>query len=70
MRFLVAHRQWSAYAAGALVLATGGLFALLSMLLIVLESIAKIIAIPIIFSAGIVILAYGFLKRKLTRSYA
>jgi hypothetical protein len=48
----------------SLVIVTGGCFAVLCLLILLMEFLAKIIAIPIIFAFGTGCLAYGLVKRK------
>ena len=55
---------------GALIVATGGLFALLCLLIFVLESIFKLIAIMLISLLGTGVLVVGFVKRKIERHNA
>jgi hypothetical protein len=63
--YLISHLPLSSYFATSLVIVTGILFGLLCLLMFVLESLVKLIAIPFILSFGVASLAYGLAKRKL-----
>ena len=64
MLAFILHRPWATYASGALIFATGGLFALLCMLIIMVEAVVKLIAIPVVFFFGMSVLMAGLIKRK------
>ena len=65
MRTVILRQPWTAYAKGVLIIATGGLFALICFLIVLAEVIVKFIAFPVVFLLGMTVLALGFIKRKL-----
>jgi hypothetical protein len=65
MRAVIHPHLWPAYAKGVLIIATGSLFALICFLIILVETIVKLIAVPVVFLFGMNVLALGFIKRKL-----
>jgi len=68
MRLFLPHHSLAVYGETTLVVATGVFFALLCILLFIVESIVKLIAIPAIFSFGVGVLVFDFAKRKFRRS--
>ena len=64
MRLFIPHHSLATYSETTLVIATGAFFAVLCVLLFIAESIVKIIAIPVIFSFGVGVLVFDFMKRK------
>ena len=65
MRPLIHPHPWAAYAKGMLIIATGGFFGLICFLIVLVETIVKLVAIPVVFLIGMNVLALGFIKRKL-----
>lgn len=65
MRAIILRHPWSAYAKGALIIATGGFFALICFVIVLVETIVKLVALPLVFLFGMNVLALGFIKRKL-----
>jgi hypothetical protein len=64
MRTVIHRYPWPACAKDALIISTGGLFALLCLLIFMFELIVKLIAIPVIFLFGLSVLAFGRVKIK------
>ena len=64
MRLFIPHHSLAAYGETTLVIATGAFFALLCVLIFIVESIVKLIAIPAIFLFGVGVVVFDFLKRK------
>lgn len=62
------HLTLSAYLSMAMIIATGGLFALSCLLLFLVEFVFKLVAVPLIFSLAMACLAYGLFKRKILQN--
>jgi len=66
MRVQLPHRlSLSAYLSTSLIIATGSCFAVLCMLILLVELTVKLIVVPVIFLFAMVCLVYGFLKRTI-----
>jgi hypothetical protein len=66
MPAVILRHPWSACAKGVLIIATGGLFALICFLILLVEAIVKLIAVPVVFLFGMRVLSLGFMKRRLS----
>ena len=59
------HLPLATYLSTLLIIATGVLFGLLCLLMFLLESLIKLLTIPIVLLFGMACLTYGLAKRKL-----
>ena len=57
------HPSFMAYLSTGLTIVTGSCFAILCALMLLVELVIKVIAVPVIFLFGISTLAYGLIKR-------
>ena len=64
MRFSLQHPPLSAYLSNVLIITVGSSFALLCVLLVLIEWVIELIAVPIIFFITLTVLAYGWAERK------
>jgi len=66
MRLYIPHHlPLSAYLSTALIIATGGCFAFLCLMMFLLEFMIKLIIVPLVFLFAMACLAYGLFNRKL-----
>lgn len=66
MRLYIPHHlPLSSYLSTALILTTGGCFAFLCLMMLLLEFIAKLIIVPLVFLFAMTALAYGLFSRTI-----
>jgi hypothetical protein len=66
MRIYIPHHlPLSTCLSTVLIIATGGCFAFLCMIMILSEFVIKLIVIPVVFLFAMTCLAYGFVQRKI-----